>query len=818
MKNKSILVALCIFIASTLFTNGQSLPTVAIGRAWSETAMINMSGMGNYAPHRYFMQDTLVWNTKTYLKVYETLQNVYVNYQEEPLYPTYYYNTWSMPIARNAMRQEGDKVWLISLDPFTETVTSTEEYLLYDFSVENIGDSRQFYIPGLLDPILATWTVTNITPYTLADGTLTRSIDFDIYNPTNDLTYTDTWIEGIGSTYSIINRLNIGNCFDMCGTFDVDDYCADGATWLGNNCTAIPTALCNNAPIIEHICSSTPTQSTSANNSYIPPNPIYGIQLPNITANQMVWLNALGDTITAEYDSANESYYLTNIPEGTYTLHLYDTCNNLAFEQTYTTNENLLNYPYTIVDTNPCIPCSTMINLSGLPMPYQLTWSNGMTENFVINLCSGNYEAALQKYGCYRNYSFMIEDSTPTLEIRSDNIITTPSECGLSGEIDASTAIVGGTPPYNYSWQNFPSPQPNQAHITNLQAGNYTLLVSDANLCTATTTIIVGQIPDLITFANATNALCNGGNGSVEITAISGTPPYIGTGTFNQSAGTQTYTVTDANGCTATVSATVLEPTIMAVYAYANDALCNGENGSITVTATGGTAPYIGAGTFVENVGTYAYTVTDANGCIATASATISAPTVLVAFANATNATCNGGNNGSVDLFITGGAIAYTYAWDNGSTTEDLSAIPAGIYNVTITDANNCSTYTFVEVEEDPPLDCNDNNPLTIDQLDTENCTCSHTYVGIEETFSETFYIYAYPNPADSDNDLSLRYQLPPNTSKAILQLYNLQGQLVLSQNIQQTQGNISINLPTGMFLAQLFADNLNIHTKIIVR
>ncbi len=358
--------------------------------------------------------------------------------------------------------------------------------------------------------------------------------------------------------------------------------------------------------------------------------------------------------------------------------------------------------------------------------------------------------------------------------------------------------------------------QPNQTQVTNRAGSNYTVLVTEANLCTTTT--IVGQVPGLIAFANVSNVPCNGGNGSVEISAIGGTPPYTGIGTFSQSAGTYTYTVTDMNGYSTTVSATVLEPTILAVSSNVSNALCNGENGSITVTAIGGTVPYMGAGTFVESAGMYSYTVTDANGCIVTIFATITEPIVLTTTANVTNAICSGGN-GSVDLFTIGGTNSYIYSWDNGSTTEDLSAVPAGIYNVTITDTNNCSTYTFVEVEEDFPLDCNDNNPLTIDQLDTENCTCSHTYVGIEETFSAVQYIYTYPNPAESDNDFSLRYQLPPNTSEAILQLYNLQGQLVFSRNIQQTHGSISINLPTGMFLVQLLtADNLNIHSRIIVR
>ncbi|MBK9462384.1 MAG: hypothetical protein IPN94_23920 [Sphingobacteriales bacterium] len=95
-------------------------------------------------------------------------------------------------------------------------------------------------------------------------------------------------------------------------------------------------------------------------------------------------------------------------------------------------------------------------------------------------------------------------------------------------------------------------------------------------------------------------------------------------GTFTETAGTYTYTVTDDNGCSATASATVGEPSALLVSAVATDALCNGGTGSVVVTASGGTSPYTGEGTFTETAGTYTYTVTDDNGCSTAASATIS--------------------------------------------------------------------------------------------------------------------------------------------------------------------------------------------------
>ncbi|WP_244614447.1 hypothetical protein, partial [Elizabethkingia argenteiflava] len=79
-------------------------------------------------------------------------------------------------------------------------------------------------------------------------------------------------------------------------------------------------------------------------------------------------------------------------------------------------------------------------------------------------------------------------------------------------------------------------------------------------------------------------------------------------------AGTYTYTVTDANGCTASTTCTIGQPTLLVASCQAVDAKCFGEKGSITVSASGGTAPYTGTGSFDNLAGTYTYTVTDANG------------------------------------------------------------------------------------------------------------------------------------------------------------------------------------------------------------
>ncbi|MCX8526462.1 T9SS type A sorting domain-containing protein, partial [Chryseobacterium formosus] len=203
---------------------------------------------------------------------------------------------------------------------------------------------------------------------------------------------------------------------------------------------------------------------------------------------------------------------------------------------------------------------------------------------------------------------------------------------------------------------------------------------------------------------------CNGGStGAINLTPTGGTAPY----TFNWgggittedrtglSAGTYTVTITDANGCTGTVSATVTQPTAMSATTSQTNISCNGgTNGTASIVVTGGTAPYTyswspSGGTAATAsglaAGTYTVTVTDANACIITRTVTITQPTAISGTTVVTNIACNGGSTGAINLTPTGGAAPYTFNWGGGITTEDRTGLSAGTYTVTITDANGCT-------------------------------------------------------------------------------------------------------------------------------
>ncbi len=181
----------------------------------------------------------------------------------------------------------------------------------------------------------------------------------------------------------------------------------------------------------------------------------------------------------------------------------------------------------------------------------------------------------------------------------------------------------------------------------------------------------------------------------------------------NVPAGLYSVTITDSLGCSIIDTATVLEPPALVLSSTITDVLCFGNTtGSIQLGVTGGTASF----SFLWNngdtnqdllnvpAGTYDVTVTDNNGCTSTHSATITQPaSALSASASITPSTCLVNVQGSVDVTVAGGTSGYTYAWDSGQTTEDITAV-AGTYTLVVTDNNSCTDTSVYTISDNSSL------------------------------------------------------------------------------------------------------------------
>lgn len=237
--------------------------------------------------------------------------------------------------------------------------------------------------------------------------------------------------------------------------------------------------------------------------------------------------------------------------------------------------------------------------------------------------------------------------------------------------------------------------------------------MTDANSCQSTSTVTITQPTQLTAAITTTNVSCNGGNnGSASATPSGGTGPY----TYSWStvpvqttptatgllAGTYNVTVTDFKGCTTVASANITQPTALSlsVSSSVNPTCFGSTNGSITVTASGGTAPYqysIGGPNQLSSsfpslgAGAYVITVTDSHGCTATTNATLTQPTAISSTSVISNVTCNGLCNGQITLVPSGGTAPYTYLWSNGQTTNPATSLCAGVYSVVITDNHGCN-------------------------------------------------------------------------------------------------------------------------------
>lgn len=396
---------------------------------------------------------------------------------------------------------------------------------------------------------------------------------------------------------------------------------------------------------------------------------------------------------------------------------------------------------------------------------YDFLWSNGDTTEDVSGLAAGVYSVTITDYNsCTATQSFTVSEPLPILP-SLDSLVNVSCNGGTNGAVYITVA--GGTTPYSFSWSNGSTSE----DLVGVGAGIYTGTITDANGCTFVSPQVPITEPTAIAISvdSVTNVTCNAAaNGAVDVSVSGGTPGYsylwsnsaITEDLSGLSGGSFTLTVTDNNGCTAVgSSANVVEPAALTVFldSVLNN-VCNGDNhGNSYVTADGGTTPYTfnwSNNSTNEDLtqvaaGNYSLTVTDANGCSAgPLFATITEPAVVtIALDSVWNVLCNGDSNAAVYVTVSGGTGSYTYNWNTGSTSEDITSLAAGTYDLTATDVNGCTASFSQAVTEPTAL-----NP-SVDSIVNVACFGASTGgIYISVTGGTTPYSFSWSNGGSNED------------------------------------------------------------------
>ena len=680
---------------------------------------------------------------------------------------------------------------------------SAGDYTLYLTDNNNCGPiSQNFTITEPVNPLTLTINVDSIPSCPgVSDGGLTAEA------AGGTAPYSYLWDAPIaGNTNPIQTNLSAGSY-----QLIVTD---------ANNCTAQQNIVLNDPTAISIIINSTNVLCYGDNTGEA--NAIVSGGTPGYNYS---WEDALSNPVSLD-DNAS------NLGVGDYFLTVTDAneCNQIDNVTISEPDELTATISQVNVSTWGNDDGSATVNPSnGTPL-YYYEWEDNSNPGTIIstgqtanNLSAGTYNVTLtDANGCIWTGSVTITEPNDPLGgniITHQNVLCAPDNSGA-----LTAQAYGGTAPYSYYWENSGATwNANTAAITNLPADTYYLTIMDANSYEWDTTVTITQPAELIIAGgNHANNLCfDDSAGTASIVVNGGIPAYnylwndptnsTSDNISNAPAGTYLVLVTDQNGCTADTSITITEPDEIqiSITTTANPTCFGDSDGSLSASVSGGTGVcnYIWENdafvlisvtdTVVDiPAGDYYLTVTDANGCEATAVHTLSEPSELTATINHTNVTTWGNNDGSASVLAAGGTPTYSYNWEDNSnpgisisTSANVNNLFAGTYNVTVTDANGCEWYGSVTITEpNDPLGGNITNH--IDVLCAPDSTGQLTASGYGGTPAYTYY---WENStATWSSNSSVITELPADT-------YYL---TITDANAYEWDTTLSITQPTELIIS----------------
>ena len=327
-------------------------------------------------------------------------------------------------------------------------------------------------------------------------------------------------------------------------------------------------------------------------------------------------------------------------------------------------------------------------------------------DTMISNVAAGNYSVTVtDALGCTAVGNVTINTSSSIVVATS--VVNT--SCGENNGFGSASAT-GGSGSYTFAWSNGTTGN----MISNVASGSYTVTATDTNGCTGVATITINTSSGPTAAITGVNTSCGENDGSASASATGGSGGYTyvwstgstGPTISNLAAGNYSVTVTDSVGCPDVETVTIDASSSPVISFNGMSTTCGEDNGSASVSATGGAGGYTylwstgSTSTTISNqaAGTYSVTVTDSAGCFDVEIVTINSSTGPPSLSTSVvNTTC-GEDNGSASASASGGSGGFTFAWSNGAIGNMISNVAAGTYTVTVTDSANCTSLGTVTI------------------------------------------------------------------------------------------------------------------------